>query len=77
MQRKEGAYLQALVLPFHFWLWLLASYFCLFVSSTFSLAFSSSQVGKRKRNTKKQIIEKKKTAKKGRSLPFFFRFCIW
>jgi hypothetical protein len=43
MQRKKGAYLQNFVPPTHFWLLLLASYFCLFVSSAFSLASSLSQ----------------------------------
>jgi hypothetical protein len=33
---KEGAYLQAPVLPSHFWLLILPSCFCPFVSSTFS-----------------------------------------
>ncbi len=78
MERREGTYLQVLVLPSHFWLPLLSSYFCLFISSTFSLASSSSQVKKRKKNTKeKKIIKKKKNVEKGGSLPFFSCFCIW
>jgi hypothetical protein len=62
MQRNEGAYLQALTLPFHFWLPLLASCFCPFVSSTFSFASSSSSQaeGKKKYHKEKKTIEKKK-----------------
>jgi Na+/H+ antiporter NhaD/arsenite permease-like protein len=61
MQRKEGAYLQVLTLPFHFWLLLLASYFCPFVSSTFSLASSSFQAKEKKEKHKeKKTIKKKK-----------------
>ncbi len=78
MQRREGAYLQTLVLPSHFWLPFLASYFFPFVSSIFSLASSSFQTKEKKRKHKeKKTIEKKKNAKKGGSLPFFSHFCIW
>ncbi len=35
-KKREGAYLQALVLPFHFWLSFLPSHFCTFISSAFS-----------------------------------------
>jgi len=35
-QRREGAYLQAPILPSHVWLLLLPSYFCPFVSNVFS-----------------------------------------
>jgi len=56
----------------------LASCFCPFVSSTFSSTSSSSQAEEKKKNTKKKkTIEEKKKVKKGRSLPFFSRFCIW
>jgi len=61
MQRRERAYFQALTLPSHFWLLFLASYFCHFISSTFSLAFASSQA--RKKTQKKKTIEKKKKCK--------------
>jgi len=77
MQRREGAFFQALVLPSHFWLPLLASYFCPFVSSTFSLESSSEAEEKKKENKEKKTIEKKKSVEKGRSLPFFPHFCIW
>ncbi len=78
MQRKEGAYLQALTLPCHFWLPLLPSCFCPFISSAFTLASSFSQVEeKKKKNTKKKNHREKKNAEKGRSLPFFSRFYIW
>jgi hypothetical protein len=53
MQKKEGAYLQTLTLPSHFWLPLLASCFYLFVSSIFSLASSSSQAEEKKEKHKK------------------------
>jgi hypothetical protein len=43
IQRRERAHFQALALPSHFWFLLLAFCFCPFVSSTFSLASSSSQ----------------------------------
>jgi flagellar biosynthesis protein FlhB len=72
MQRKEGAYLQILTLPSHFWLPLLASCFYFFVSNDFSLASSSSQA-----EEKKEKHTKKKNAKKGGNLPFFSCFCIW
>jgi hypothetical protein len=70
--------LQSLPSSSHSTLSLLASCFCPFVSSAFSLASSTSQVEKKKEKHKeKKSIKKKKNAKKGRSLPFFFRFCIW
>jgi hypothetical protein len=71
MQRKEGAYFQTLALPFHFWLLLLASWVCHFISSTFFLAFSSSQAGKNKHthtHTHKNTIEKEKNVKKAQCL---------
>ncbi len=71
MQRREGAYFQAFALPFHFWLLFLPSYFCIFVSSAFSLASFSSQVEENKKK------HRKKNAGKGGNLPFFFHFCIW
>jgi hypothetical protein len=78
MQRREGAYLQVLALPSHFWLLFLASCFYHFLSSTFSLASSSSQIEeKKKKNTKKKkTIEKKKNEEKGGSLPSSFRFTL-
>ncbi len=54
MQRKEGAYLQALHLFFHFWLPLLPFYFFLFVSSVFSLASSSFQAEENKEKHKEK-----------------------
>ncbi len=59
MERKEGAYLQAFALPFHFWLLLLTSCFYPFISSNFSLIYSCSQAK-----------EKKRKCKKGRELTF-------
>jgi hypothetical protein len=53
MQRKEGAYLQTLTFPSHFWLPLLASCFYFFISSIFSLASSSSQAEEKKEKHKK------------------------
>jgi len=76
MQRREGAYFQALVLPSHFWLLFLVSCFCPFVSNTFTLA-SSFQVEEKKTHTKKKNHKAKKNAKKGGSLTFFFHFYIW
>jgi flagellar biosynthesis protein FlhB len=78
MQRKEGAYLQALALPSHFWVSLLASCFCLFVSSAFSLAFFFSQAKENKEKHKEQKNHREKeNAKKGGSLPFLSRFFVW
>ncbi len=81
IQRREGAYFQAFTLPSHFWLLLLASCFCHFISSTFFFAFSSSQARKKNTHTKKKkkktIGKKKKCKKRGRNLHFFFHFCIW
>jgi len=54
MQRKEGAYLQVLILPSHFWLSLLASCFYPFVSSAFFLASSSSQAEEKKEKHKEK-----------------------
>ncbi len=53
-----------LFLPFRFKHFLLGIFF-----------FSSRR--KERKTQRKKIIEKKKNAKKGRSLPIFFRFCIW
>ncbi len=63
MQRREGAFLQALALPSHFWLPLLASHFCPFVSNAF---FWQLFIFKQK---KQKTIEKKKNVKKGKSFP--------
>jgi hypothetical protein len=42
------------------------------------LASSSTQAKEKKEKHKeKKTIEKKKNAKKGGSVPFFFRLCIW
>jgi len=71
MQKREGIHLQALTLPFHFWLPLLPSCFCLFASNTFSFAFFFSQAEGEK------TIKKKTNVKKGGILAFFSRFCIW
>jgi preprotein translocase subunit YajC len=78
MQREEGAYLQAFALPFHFWLSLLASCICLFVSSTFSLGiFFFSSRRKKEQHKDKKTIKKKKYIERGGSLHFFSRFYIW
>jgi hypothetical protein len=76
MQRREGAYLQALTLPFHFWLPLLGSCFYPFISSTFSLAsFSSQAKGKKKRHKEKKNHREEKKCKKGKV--YTSHFCIW
>jgi hypothetical protein len=56
-KRREGAYLQALALPFHFWLSLLPFY-----SKCFLLASSSYQVEEKEKNKEKKTIEKKTNA---------------
>jgi hypothetical protein len=48
LQRREGGSLQALVLPFYFWLPFLPSCFCLFTSNTFSFSSFSSQAEEKK-----------------------------
>jgi hypothetical protein len=55
IKRREGAYLQAFVLPSHFWLPLLPFYF-----KHFLLASSSSQAKKKKKKTKKKKCRKRK-----------------
>jgi len=59
-KRREGAYLQAPALPFHFWFLLLSICF-----KRFLLASSSSQVKEKKRKT----MEKKRNAMKGKNFP--------
>jgi hypothetical protein len=72
MQRREGAYFQALALPSHFWFLLLPSRFCTFVSSAFSWHLILLKQKKRKNTKKKKVIENKKYAKMGGSLPSSF-----
>jgi hypothetical protein len=54
-KRREGVFLQALVLPSHFWLLLLP--FCF---KHFLLASSSSQIEEKKRKTKKKNHKEEK-----------------
>jgi hypothetical protein len=54
MQRREGGNLQALLVPFHFWLPFLPFYFCLFASNTFSFSSFSSQAKEKKTQRKKK-----------------------
>jgi hypothetical protein len=61
----------------HFWLLILDSCFCLFISSAFFMASSSSQAEKKDKKHKEKTIYKEKNPKKGGSLPFFSHFCIW
>jgi len=78
MQKREGAYFQVFALPSQFWLLLLASCLCPFVSSTLSLASSSSQTKEKKNKHKeKKTIKKEKNLEKAGSLPSFSHFCIW
>jgi len=66
MQKREGAYFQAPVLPSHFWLLLLP--FCF---KCFFLASSYSQIEEKKEKFKekeKLNHKEEKNAKKGRSL---------
>jgi hypothetical protein len=71
MQRKGGAYLQAFTLPSHFWLPLLASYFCPFVSSAFSLASSSFQAeDKKEKHKEKKNHKEEKKCKERKELTF-------
>ncbi len=65
MQISEGAFL----LPFHFWLPLLPSHFCPFVSNVFFGIFLFSSRRKKRKQTKKKQIEEKK-CKEGRELTF-------
>ncbi len=84
VQRREGAFLQALAMPSHFWLPLcpltFGSRFCpltfplLFQKLYPNIFFFSSR--KKERKTKKKNIEKEKNAKKGRSLLSSSRFAL-
>jgi hypothetical protein len=66
---KEGAYLQALALPYHFWFLFLPSHFCTSVSSAFSWhLFIFKQKKKTHTHKEKKTIKKKIYVKK-RSLP--------
>jgi len=68
MQRKERAFLQVPTLPFHFWVLLLPSHLCPFISNTFSWHLLLLKQKKRKK-TKKKNHREEKNAKKGRSFP--------
>ncbi len=41
------------------------------------LSSSSQTEGKKRKHRNKKTVENKKNAKKGKSLPFFFRFYVW
>ncbi len=71
MQRNEGVYLQAFTLPFHFWLPLLASCFCLSFQALSPWHLLLLKQKKKKKNTKK------KKCREGRELTFLSCFCIW
>ncbi len=78
MQRREGTFLQAPILPSHFWVSFLP--FCF---KCFFLASSSSQAGKKKKKKKNHREEKKWKERKELSfkLPLYFltfgsRFCL-
>jgi hypothetical protein len=64
MQRREGAFFQALALPSHFLFLLLPSHFCPSISNAFSQHLFLLKYKKRKK-----IIEEKKNVEKGGSLP--------
>jgi hypothetical protein len=71
MQRKEGPFLQAPILPSHFWVPLLPSHLCVSVSNAFSWhLFLLKQKGGKK------TIEKKTNAKKGRSFLLSSHFTL-
>jgi hypothetical protein len=59
-KRREGDFLQAPVLPSHFWLLLLPSHFCPFVSNTFFWHLLLLKQKKKKKHKEKKTIEKKK-----------------
>jgi hypothetical protein len=59
--KREGAYLQAPALPFHFWLPLLPSRFCTSISSVL-LAYFSSQTKEKKNTHRKKKHKEKKNA---------------
>jgi len=72
MQRREGIFLQAPVLPFHFWVPLLPSHFCPSVSNAFP--WHLLLLKEKKRKEKKNHIEKKK-CKEGKELSFKLSLC--
>jgi len=59
MQRKERTYLQGLALPSHFWLPLLPSYFCPFVSSAFSWHLLLLKRKQKHTHTKKKKMQRR------------------
>jgi hypothetical protein len=69
-QRREGVYFQALALPCHFWLLLLASCFCAFASNTFSWHVFLLKQKIKKKNTKKKNHKEEKTCREKRELTF-------
>jgi len=69
-KKGEGAYLQALVLPSHFWFPLLLSRFCTFVSSAFSWHLLLFKWKKKKTQRKKKNCRKQKICKEGKELTF-------
>jgi carbon starvation protein CstA len=69
MQRREGSFLQAPILPSQFWLPLLPCHFCPFISKTFSWHLLLLKQKKTKQNKEKKNHKEEKNAKKGRSFP--------
>jgi len=72
MQRREGTYLQALALPFHFWLLLLPSYFCTFISNAFSSHLLLFKQRKEKNTKKKKCRERERAYLQAPALPSHF-----
>jgi hypothetical protein len=67
-KRREGAYLQTPALPSHFWLLLLPSRFCTFISNAFSLHFLLLKQKKKKTQRKKKNHRKENLCKEGKEL---------
>jgi hypothetical protein len=65
---KQGTYLQALILPSHFWLSLLPSRFCTSISSVFLWHLLLFKQKILKKHKEQKPIEKKKYVEKGGSL---------
>jgi hypothetical protein len=68
-KKKEGAYLQAFALPFHFWFMLLPSCFCTSISVLFwhPIFF--------KHNKRKKNHREEKKCEEGKELTFKLPFC--
>jgi hypothetical protein len=69
MRKREGIFLEASSLHFHFWLLLIPSHFYPFISNAFSWHLLFLKQKKRKENKENKPIKKKKNVEMGGSFP--------